>query len=316
MENLIKRYLDYEGLKYHHDKIVDYIISLTKGLRYNESTRKIEFYNINNEKLGEIDSNLIFNPDNYYNSEQIDSKLENKADKLDLKWIDGEGINSAVLRDSEGQAKGNYSVVEGKNSVTGQALVTEPTEPFSPGDFAHAEGAATCARGIASHAEGWLTQAQGIRTHAEGYRTKANGTNDHAEGNQTTASGGASHAEGYNTKSTGETSHAEGQGSVSGGQASHAEGYFTETKNLGEHASGKYNYSNSGTGGNTLFTVGIGNSTQRGNALALFSTGNLYLYNVGNYNGTILDQDTESIQDIIKTNLLTQEEINDLIPII
>lgn len=50
------------------------------------------------------------------------------------------------------------------------------------GDYAHAEGWATQANGIASHAEGMNTQANGEYSHAEGYNTHADSSYQHVQG--------------------------------------------------------------------------------------------------------------------------------------
>lgn len=93
------------------------------------------------------------------------------------------------------------------------------------------------------------------------------------KGNLTTGSGQAYDincvAEGENTEAMGKDSHAEGEG--------------TQTTNLAEHAEGRYNKSNT----NTRSTIGIGTSdSDRRNAMEVMSTGNIYVYGVGNYDGT------------------------------
>lgn len=191
-------------------------------------------------------------------------------------WSAGTGLHSALLLESGSQASGEYSVAEGN-----------------------------------------LTTASGDNTHSEGLKSSATNTNDHAEGNSTEASGGASHAEGYKSKSKGTASHAEGWNTEASGQASHAEGLFTKTLNQGEHASGRYNFSRAmaSVRGGTIFSVGNGTSESgRFNIMELTFADALFLYGLGGYDGKTIDESTESVQDIILVEALSNEEINNLIP--
>lgn len=70
------------------------------------------------------------------------------------------------------------------------------------------------ASGEYSHAEGNLTQARGNGSHAEGGDTAAEGSLSHAEGNLTYAKGRASHAEGIETIASGEAQHVQGRNNV------------------------------------------------------------------------------------------------------
>lgn len=97
------------------------------------------------------------------------------------------------------------------------------------------------------------------------------------------AAGECAHSEGKDTKASGDYSHAEGNMTYTQGQYSHAEGIQTETTNTAEHASGKYNKSNQGT----IHSVGVGTSTDdRKNAFEIDESGNVYIKNVGGYDGT------------------------------
>lgn len=133
--------------------------------------------------------------------------------------------------------------------------------------------------------------------------SQASGEYSVAEGNETVASGNWSHAEGWSTEAS--------------GQASHAEGLFTKTLNQGEHASGRYNFSRamSSVRGGTIFSVGNGTSESgRFNIMELTFADALFLYGLGGYDGKTIDESTESVQDIILVEALSNEEINNLIP--
>lgn len=118
-------------------------------------------------------------------------------------------------------------------------------------------------------------KAIGNYSHAEGFETKTIKEYSHAEGFKTTTEGIAAHAEGFETFANGKASHSEGISTISLGDASHVEGVGTKTTNEAEHASGKYNDS---TEGQTLFSVGIGDSDKsRLNALEITNAGNIYV---------------------------------------
>ena len=134
----------------------------------------------------------------------------------------------------------------------GGEIFNHYTANIASGEYSHAEGSETEARGVASHAEGILSTtigdcshaeglsctAQGDRSHAEGESTKALGLATHAEGESNTAEGDFSHAEGQNTNSVGTHSHSEGYSTQAQGPQSHAEGYSTKTKGSKSHAEG------------------------------------------------------------------------------
>jgi hypothetical protein len=89
-------------------------------------------------------------------------------------------------------------------------------------------------------------------------------------------------------------SFAEGENQASG-RYSHAEGYHTITNNLGEHAGGCYNISNL----NTLYSIGIGSGeNDRKNAFEVTNNGDVYIKNIGGYNGESLSE-VKSLQTII-----------------
>ena len=155
--------------------------------------------------------------------------------------------------------------------------------PFTIGKVAY---------GDYSHAEGFDTKSIGEASHAEGKDTTSLGECSHAEGKGTTASGGNSHAEGSQTTASGENSHTEGSSTIAIGNYSHAEGLYTVAQNTVEHAQGQYNISNKlntvfGDQNNTIHSIGIGTSTSnRKNAVEVMQNGDMYVINIGNYNGT------------------------------
>ena len=70
---------------------------------------------------------------------------------------------------------------------------------------------------------------------------------------------------------------------VASGEYSHAEGKGTVANNEAEHAEGTYNKSNT----NTIHSVGIGTSdTNRKNAIEVMQNGDVYINDIGGYNGT------------------------------
>lgn len=110
----------------------------------------------------------------------------------------------------------------------------------------------------------------------------------------------------------GEYSHAEGQDCMTGydATASHAEGVATETNNINEHSEGRYNVSHSVDvsdtqhEGNTVISVGIGEDGDRKNAFEIMQNGDIYVYGLGYYDGTMTKYDDPTImtlQDILKT---------------
>ena len=111
----------------------------------------------------------------------------------------------------------------------------------------------------------------------------------------------------------GENSHAEGYQCVteSTAIASHAEGWETVVRNQNEHAQGRYNVSHLADAtvtnheGNTIVSVGIGEDDgNRKNAFEIMQNGDIYVYGVGNYDGTMTKYENTSVmtlQDILKT---------------
>lgn len=97
------------------------------------------------------------------------------------------------------------------------------------------------------------------------------------------AYGNYSHSEGGGTVAYGSCSHAEGYATCAFGNYSHTEGQQTYTSNTAEHACGKYNKSTSSV---TQFSVGVGTSSTRKNALEINASGDVYVKGIGSYDGT------------------------------
>ena len=204
---------------------------------------------------------------------------------------------------------------------TGQYAVAEGGGTKAFGNYSHAEGSGTTASGYHSHAEGGGTTASNYFSHAEGAVTKANGQASHAEGQGTTANGWFSHAESSGTTANGNHSHAEGYGTTAGGVYSHAEGFRTSATTDSEHASGQFNVSLSGSStwgdsGNTLFTVGNGDSSANThNALQIMQDGTIYIADTSG-KGQYYQKPMLILQEIIKgleeTNNVLQQEISTL----
>lgn len=162
--------------------------------------------------------------------------------------------------------------------------------------------------GNGSHTEGCNTVSYGHYAHAEGNTTRAGGANSHAEGSETASIGVSSHAEGFASRASGFASHAEGHESLAIGSCSHTEGYRTITTNADEHAEGRLNKSNKGSDlkDKTISSIGIGESeTARKNAFEVMQNGDIYVYGLGDYDGT--NPDTSStLQECINGNQSSQ----------
>ncbi len=137
-----------------------------------------------------------------------------------------------------------------------------------------------------------------INSITNGYGCVASGLHSHSEGTACVAYGENSHTEGYQCHT------------LDAAFASHAEGIETEAYNIGEHAQGKYNISHYANisetqhEGNTIVSVGIGEASDRKNAFEIMQNGDIYVYGLGNYNGTLTKNDDPAImtlQDILKT---------------
>ena len=202
-----------------------------------------------------------------------------------------EGFN-VIASDINSHAEGNGTTASGANSHA------EGNGTTAKNSNSHAEGFNTMASGINSHAEGDGTTASGINSHAEGSGTIASSTYSHAEGLSTTASGSHSHAEGRNTIASGLGSHAEGSGTTASGNYSHAAGFGTTAPYNNLFVCGKYNFPDITK---AIFTIGCGTSNEsRVNALVVLNNGQIYIKNLGGYEGKNITQEMKSLQDIIQ----------------
>ena len=128
------------------------------------------------------------------------------------------------------------------------------------------------------------------------------------------AIGVATHTEGRACQAIGDYSHAEGWNTLTRGPHSHTEGLGTHTTNLSEHAEGQYNVSHSedrtefknSNGCSTVSSIGIGeNDEDRKNAIEIMQNGDIYVYGVGNYDGTEVkcdDSDIQTLQDVLSNS--------------
>ncbi len=202
----------------------------------------------------------------------------------------------------------------------------------SIGTASHTEGNNAVAYGNFAHAEGNSTRAAGENSHTEGVETSTIGSASHAEGQNSVAIGDFSHAEGNNTIAVGIYSHTEGIKNTAEGYASHAEGGRNRATNSFEHAQGYFNVSNTGSDlkNQTISSIGVGYYTGgndspyseefavRKNALEVMRNGDMYVYGLGDYDGTNAvnpnseEKTAKTLQEYLKENELPQKE-NELI---
>ena len=232
---------------------VDYVISATYLKNGNSKFDVSDIKTINGESiLSENGGNIITSPIAFGNNDK----------------------DSVILRKTQGEATGNFSVALGADNLLGNIVdIPEGNDLIyvkASGYASHAEGAAH-AIGDYSHAEGGgnvvveshptVPTAEGSYSHAEGTHTWAKGPHSHAEGGLTIAELRGAHAEGYKTHAKGGYSHAEGvatfaesgahaeggyrdlddniiPGGTASGISSHAEGQNTLAKVKASHAEG------------------------------------------------------------------------------
>lgn len=138
---------------------------------------------------------------NSSHTEGFETKAKNQAAHAEGNNTVAEGTNSHAEGNST-FAQGNNSHAEGENTkayagdshtegyrtITGTPLDSDFNEVLNAatttvaGGYAHAEGNATWADGVAAHAEGISTHAAGKGSHSEGNYTQASGDYSHAEG--------------------------------------------------------------------------------------------------------------------------------------
>lgn len=158
------------------------------------------------------------------------------------------------------------------------------------------------ASGEYSHAEGYKTTARGPRAHAEGCLTKASGDSSHAEGTQTEATNLTTHAEGYMTRAYGMYAHSEGVETQASGGASHAEGRGTIARASCQHVQGKYNIEDT-----TKYLHIVGNGTDknsRSNAHTISTDGTAWFAGDVKIGGT--GQDDEAAKTLSTTEYVDE----------
>lgn len=168
-------------------------------------------------------------------------------------------------------AKKPGEITTGTQYVIGGRTVTAGTGAEAFNDLTNNKAA-----GQYSHAEGYFTTARGDCGHAEGYYTTASGKYSHAEGDSTSAYSDSCHAEGCGTSVSGKYSHAEGYYAKAYSNYSHAEGYNTTASSANQHVQGKYNVADV----NNTYAFIIGNGTSdnnRHNAFAIDWNGLIYV---------------------------------------
>ena len=133
-----------------------------------------------------------------------------------------------------------------------------------------------------------LPGASGIGSTALGDATQAMGSGAVSTGKNTKASGAGAVSSGQETDAIGTGAHAEGQSTSATATCAHSEGYFTIAQNQSEHAQGEYNASHTGAteSERTLNSIGIGNSTERKNAVEVMRDGKVFVVGIGGYDGT------------------------------
>ena len=204
------------------------------------------------------------------------------------KYSHAEGDNSVAYAD-DSHAEGFATLSAGLASHTEgsktQVLTTlpesggggdtpvDPPSGFLPddhrGEASHAEGSLTVVYGFSSHAEGANTIVKGHYAHAEGVSTMAVGAGSKSYGNHSTANGDYSVAGGSYTTANQIGSFAHGYGASTYAEYSTAFGDNTQTVRRAQFAIGSYNIGRT----TTLFEVGNGTSSSRGNAFEVYSDG-------------------------------------------
>ena len=194
--------------------------------------------------------------------------------------------NSTTAQGDSSHAEGNSTKAAGGFAHTegiitqayGSASHAEGSTTKTVGDCAHAEGYNTETGGnhTSNTKTAGVSTTAGAYAHAEGNATIANGVAAHSEGRLTLAKGGASHAEGHLTVANGDTSHAEGTRTITNNTGEHAEGISNVSHTNSEAT---------GSSGKTTHSIGIGVTDARKNAVEVMQNGDAYLIGVGNYDG-------------------------------
>lgn len=111
-------------------------------------------------------------------------------------------------------------------------------------------------------------------------------------------------AMGNNTHAKGEGSFTSGEGTTAKGYASSAMGENTIAENEAEHAVGVWNKSTKGASADqqTIDSIGIGTGVTHANAQETMRNGDLYIKNIGGYDGTNPDN-SKTIQEIVNNTV-------------
>lgn len=114
---------------------------------------------------------------------------------------------------------------------------------------------------------------------------------------------------GYNCSASGNYSIATGINSSASGYASRAYGMGVEATIGYSHAEGIYNLPEDGM----IFQIGVGGVNSRKNAISVYGAsgtknGNIYIKNIGSYNGQNADS-AQSLQDVISSLNSTIEDL-------
>lgn len=220
--------------------------------------------------------------------------LNNKQDKITASGIlkgNGSGTVSAAVADTDYATCTNLL----NGGVAGSARTINsraPSDFYTMGENAFAEGSNTQAMGAASHAEGASTTAAVPQSHAEGRNTYAGGA--------------ASHAEGFNARVE------------AGADYSHAEGFGTSANHKSQHVQGEYNIQDDSTAaassrGNYAHIVGNGTAATKSNAHTLDWSGNAWFAGevyVGSTSGTNKDDGSKVLAKFEDISQQIQAHLN------
>lgn len=257
-------------------------------------------------KYNDQDTNALFvvgageSDTNRKNAIEIDALGNVTIDSLNLPqtsraWNIGSGDDSAELPGG--------SVASGNNAVAGGLDTT------ASGDFSITAGRDTTASGEASVAFGTGTLASADEAVAFGSNGTASGNASFVYGHRNLASGNYSFAGGWGSGALGQNSFAAGlyanaseNCSSAFGNSTQANGRYcfvannnTVATNESESAFGQFNKVNN----NQIFSIGVGSSsTDRENALEVYSTGLVRIPNLEGYVKTELLRTNEDLKSV------------------
>jgi len=258
----------------------------------------------------------IFNPNNYYTKNEIDSKvntINNNITNVDNKF---DNYYTKTETNNNFQAKGNYvsaTTYNSYTSTTSNAITNLQNNKVDNSTYnSYTSATNTAITNLQNSKQYKLTAGRAIDltnnvvsfTLPISAGTDNNSITENSTSN--VASGSSSHAEGTNTKATSLASHAEGNNTIAKGIYSHAEGDGTVANNAYEHASGRLNISRVGSQGffgetgSTIFTVGNGGAANKlHNAFEIRQSGDIYVANT-NASGYFDEKPMVRLQDYLK----------------